>query len=61
MSDAWGPRAHPERCDEEMRCSEEAYREEHPMKKSVEESLGTALGVLVLALILAGVVVWWVR
>ena len=47
MSEAFGPRAHPERC-------------ERPPRRSYEESLGTAFGVLMLALILAGAILWWV-
>jgi len=51
-----------------MRCSEDAFedaealrrwRQAHP-NKSLEESLGTGLGILMLALILAGAVLWWV-
>ena len=51
MSELWGPRAHPERCDDE------------PTKprKSIEESLGTMFGIFMLALIVAGAVLWWVR
>jgi len=30
-------------------------------RKSIEESLGTMLGILMLTLIVAGVVLWWVR
>jgi len=48
----WGPRAHPERCDEGPN--------EKP-RKSIEESLGTMFGIFMLALIVAGAVLWWVR
>ena len=54
MSDVWGPRAHPERCDEFPPPTRGECR------KSIEESLGTALGALMLALILAGAILWWV-
>ena len=52
MSEMWGPRAHPERCDEGPN--------EKP-RKSIEESLGTMFGIFMLALIVAGAVLWWVR
>lgn len=32
---------------------------EHRPRKDVAESLGTALGILVLAMLLAAAVVWW--
>ena len=52
MREMWGPRAHPERCDEGPN--------EKP-RKSIEESLGTMFGICMLALIVAGAVLWWVR
>ena len=51
MSDTWGPRAHPEKCDEFP----------HRPRKSIEESLGTMVGILILALILGGAILWWVQ
>ena len=50
MSESWGPRAHPERCTPDPK-----------PRKSIEESLGTMFGILMLALILGGAVLWWVR
>ena len=47
MSEPFGPRAHPERCDE------------HPVRRSVEELLGTVLGILVLiGLVGLGYTLW---
>ena len=48
MSEAFGSRAHPERC-------------ERPPRRSYEESLGTALGVLAFVIVIAIVVLWWVE
>ena len=53
MSEAFGPRAHPERCDDEFA--------ERPPRRSYEESLGTALGVLAFVIVIAIVVLWWVE
>lgn len=60
MSEAWGPRAHPERCCEDIEPDEVPRPTRGERRKNVEESLGTACGVLMLALILAGVILWWV-
>ena len=83
VSEMWGPRAHPERCDEgpkdEHKTLLDELREErahdpelnrrveaelllfNKPHKSIEESLGTMFGICMLALIVAGVVLWWVR
>ena len=69
MSERFGPRAHPGRCSEDMRESAEASREayeqahdqflrDHP-RRSIEESLGTLLGLVVLTALAVGVLFWW--
>ena len=52
MSETWGPRGRPERCD--------PVNPERP-RKSIEDALGTMFGIFILALIIAGAVLWWVR
>ena len=56
MSEAWGPRAHPARC-----CEDVELPDQRPPRRSYEESLGTAFVVLLVTLVLAGAVLWWVR
>ena len=66
MSETWGPRAHPEKCDEHFEAKPGmtgypvGWPKDRP-RKSIEESLGTMFGILMLALILGGAVLWWVR
>lgn len=52
MSEAWGPHAHPERCDDE-------FQTDRRRRKDVAESLGTALGIVVLVCIGVALVLWW--
>ena len=57
MSEPWGPRGHPERCGDDTG----GEQDPRPPRRSIEESLGTMFGILMLALILGGAVLWWVR
>jgi len=63
MSETWGPRAHPERCSDEMRCSEEAYREEWPKQDAMKrgELILTWLVWGTLTLAAFSLLTWWWR
>ena len=50
---AWGPRAKPH-------AEWPPVRPTNTARKCVEESLGTALGWLLVACLLAGAVLWWI-
>ena len=64
MSETWGPRAHPERCCEDIEPEWKAEpgmtgyppRHERRVRKSIAELLGTLLGVASLVAVAIGIV-----